>query len=252
MTEQDQTTPTVDASDTLPADFNLDDWINGGSVTRRSIDIYSRPDLYAEYEELERRLQNALARAQVDEASLADTEDEELVALRNAIQENYDAWIASKSTWRVRALDVEDEIEPLQAQVPTYDDLPEFPEKAPLAPRDRAGNATKAFEERYTAWEKRRDEFTAGQADEAKALMEKRIKASDQYDLDCIALAVESIEFANGVVATGVTVEQLRKMRKGIGPQQVKRLLLAALQATTKEPTIPVPFSQTASKGDQD
>lgn len=245
MTEQDQTT------DTPTDDFNLDDWINGGSVTRRSIDIYSRPDLYAEYEELERRLQNALARAQVDEASLADTEDEELVELREAIQENYDAWLASKSTWRVRALDPEDEIAPLQETIPKYDDLPTFPEKAPVAPRDRAGNATKAFEERLAAWEKRRDEYIEGQAGEAKALMEKRVKAAEQYDLDCIALAVETIEFANGAVANGVTVEQLRKMGKGIGPQQVKRLLLAALQATTEEPTIPVPFSQTASKGDR-
>lgn len=249
MTEQ--TTPQLDADITPAADdFNLDDWINGGSVAHRSVDVYARPDLYADYEDWERRLENAKQRAHVDEASLADSEDDEIVALREEGERIYAQWVASKSTWRIRALDPETEITPLRDAIPQFDDLPKFPEKAPIPPRDHQnGKPSEAFEKRYAAWEERRDAFIESQADAAKELAEKRTKAGEQSDLEVIAAAVTTIEFANGTVTEGVTVEQLRKMKTAIGHNQVNRLLVAALQTMGAEPSIPVPFSQTSSKG---
>lgn len=241
MTEQDST----------PADFNLDDWINGGSVARRSIDIYSRPDLYADYEELERRLAIALKREGLDESSLADAEDEEIVEIRDAIEENYNAWLASKSTWRVRALDEEEEIAPLRDAIPRYDDLPTFGEKKPTAPRDHAGKPSEAYEKRLDAWQERFAAFLKEQEPAAKDLAAKRAKSIEDFHLACVAAAVESIEFPNGHVEDGVTVAHLRTMQKKIGTHQVSRLVAAAMQASGEEPDLPVPFSPTSSKGDQ-
>lgn len=249
MTKQDQTTPTLDAGEAVPVDFDLDAWLDGGSVSQRSVPIYSRPDLIADFEEWERRyaLAEERAKGQSEETSLGDTD--ELDALKGEGEEIHAKWLASKAEWRVRALDDEDEIRPITGRKPIYDDLPEFPEPEPKQPRDFGhGKPSEAYVAAHTAWRARRDAYLAEQKPAQDGLDKKRSEAEDEANLEMIAAAVVSIEFANGRTACGVTVDQLRKMRKVIGTRQVTRLLHAATLATMAEPTMPVPSSRTTSK----
>lgn len=253
MTDQDHTTPDIDLGEAVPVDFNLDDWLDGGSVSQRSIPIYSRPDLIADYEEWGRRYDAAEERAKdaIDETALGEASD--LEQLKAEGEEIYARWQASKADWRVRALDDEDEIQPIVSRKPIHPDLPEFAEPEPKQPRDFGnGKPSESYVAAHTAWKARRDAFLEAQKPEQDALDKKRSEADDDANLEMIATAVVSIEFANGVTASGVTVEQLRRMRKSIGARQVQRLLNAATLATIAEPTMPVPSSRTTSRGAQD
>lgn len=250
MTEQDQQDITQDVADLIPADFDLDAWIGGAAVAERSVAIFARPDLVATMEEWTRRYDIAekQAKAAGDEASLAD--DDELAALREEGERIHAEWMASKADWRVRALDEEEEMFPIVRAAPVYPDLPAFDEPEPKAPRDHAGSTpSAAYLKAHAAWVERRDAFLAAQKPEQDALNRKRQAAQDEVNLNLIATAVVSITFANGAVTQGVTVDQLRKMRTKLGTQQVKSLLDAASLATLEEPSIPVPFSRSDSKG---
>lgn len=236
-----------------PVDFNLDDWINGGSVGHRSVEIFSRPDLQADMQEYVRRIEEAKRRAKAAGEDSALGDRDEVRALERAAEKVYDEWMASKGDWRIRALDVEDDLNPITESVPVYPDLPEFKEKAPVAPRDHEkGKPSAAYTAAFGAWEARRAAFLEAQKPEQDELNRKRTKANDEANMRMIAAAVVSITFANGQVANGVTVEQLRTMRKKIGPLQVAKLLQAAQDAIYREPVLPIPFSPSTSEDDQE
>ena len=236
-----------------PVEFDLDDWINGGSVGHRSVAIFSRPDLAADMQEYVRRIEEAKRRAKAggEDTSLGDRDEvRQLEAEAEAI---YNEWIASKGDWRIRALDVEDDLEPIQKSTPTYPDLPEFKEKPPVKPRDHEnGKPSVAYTAALDAHEARKAAFLESQREEREELEKKRIAANDEANMQIIAAAVVSITFANGHVAHGVTVEQLRKMRKKIGPLQVAKLLQAAQDAMYREPVLPIPFSPSTSEDAQE
>lgn len=252
MTEQDQTTPTLDAGDALPVDFDLDDWLDGGSVVHRSVDIYNRPDLVADYEDWQRRWSLAEDRAKTagDEQSLADADDEEAVALRAEGERIHAEWLASKSTWRVRALDQDTEVNPIAEAAPKPVTPPQFRRPQPQAPRDYAnGKPAPAYEKALEDWTKEREEFFKANEDEIKRVEKTNAEIAHNVDLAHVAAAVVSIEFPGGKTINGVTVDQLRKLEAKIGRGQFNRLLLAAIDTLRQEPTVPVPFSQTSSKG---
>lgn len=250
MTDETLNTPDLDAGEAVPVDFDLDDWIDGGSVSQRSVPIYSRPDLMADYEEWERRYKDAETRTKAGDVSLGD--EDELAALEAEGEALLKQWQASKADWRVRALSIE-EIEEIAGRAPTFPDLPKFLEPEPALPRDHStGKAPSgAWLAGKAAWTARHDAFLSEQKPEADALAKKRAAAVDETNLESIAAAVVSIDFANGAHADGVTVAQLRKMRAKIGPNQVARLIQAATLATYAEPDLSVPFSRATSKGDR-
>lgn len=240
-------------ADITPVDFTLDDWINGGSVGHRSVQIFSRPDLEADMQEYVRRIEEAKRRAKAagEDSSLGDRD--EVRTLEREAEKVYNEWMASKGDWRIRALDVEDDLNPITESVPVYPDLPAFKEPEPKAPRDHEkGKPSAAYTAALEAWEARRAAFLEAQKPEQDELNRKRTEANHEANLRMIAAAVVSITFANGAVANGVTVEQLRTMQKKIGPLQVANLLKATMDATYREPVLPIPFSPSTSEDDQE
>jgi len=246
MTEHD--TP----EQTTPAEFDLDAWINGGSVSQRSVPIYSRPDLYAQYEEWKRRYDAAEARAKRlgDEAGVG--EGSELADLEVEGERIYADWMESKATWFVRALDAA-EIDEINAAIPKADPSPRFTEKPPVEPRDHKGDKpSAAYTAAYEAWQARREAFYAEHAEEIAAAEKAQKAAIDEANLRMVAKALVRIEFAKGGATYEVTVDQLRAIRRQIGSHQILSLINAALAAFSEEPEIPAPFSRSTSRTDQD
>jgi len=213
----------------VPADFDgsaLDDWIAGGSVAKRSVVVYGRPDLFAEYEQIERDLELL-----GDDDELGGGERARLIKRRSDL---YDEWIASKSTWIIAAL-TPDQIDACKTREPALVEPAE-----PVAP-ELAKNATDAQKRSHTV---KTQEYDAALAAYEKA----RTEFNRELDLRCLAAAVERIDFADGRVAGAVTVDQLKAMRERMGDLQLTRLVMTATMATMEEPLIPAPFSHSNSE----
>lgn len=254
MTDETLNTP-ADLADAeaLPVDFDLDAWINGGSVGHRSVAIFARPDLAADMQEYVRRIEEAKRRAKAGDEDTSLGDRDEVRALEAEAERIYDEWMASKGDWRIRALDIEDDLEPIQKAMPVYPDLPAFKEKPPVAPRDHdKGKPSAAYSAVLEAYEARRAAFLEAQKPERDELEKERATANDEANMQMIAAAVVSITFANGQVVHDVTVEQLRRMRKTIGPLQVAKLLQATHDAMYREPVLPIPFSPSTSEDAQE
>lgn len=67
---------------------------------------------------------------------------------------------------------------------------------------------------------------------------------STEYALQLVAHAVVEIKFADGRTSDGVTVEQLRKMRKRLGEGQSARLVATARMAMEEQPILERPQVQ--------
>lgn len=204
----------------IPADFDLDDWIDGGAVTEHSVAIYSRPDLAAAIEDWERRRKIVKVTGGGD-ASLGEPT---LESLEEEGREIYRQWVDSKATWYVRALEPS-RIEEIHAAGKVPDaiaDLPGSPDPTALAKHEKRQA-------------KRAAEITA---------------AADEVSLHMLAESVTRIVGANGGVKEGVTVEQLRRMRERLGQRQVTSLLNAATLAVLVDPELKPDFSQATSKRD--
>lgn len=219
MTDRELSTPILEEAP-IPADFNLDDWIDGGAVTEHSVAIYSRPDLAAVIEDWERRRKIAKVTGGGD-ASLGEPT---LESLEEEGRRIYKQWIDSKATWYIRALEPSriDEIRAAGKTPEAIKDLPGSPDPAALAKHQKRQA-------------KRAEEITA---------------AVDEVNLNMLAESVIRIEGANGGVQQGVTVEQLRRMRERLGQRQVNSLLNAATLAVLVDPELKPDFSQATSKRD--
>lgn len=205
-------------SDAVPVgDDWFDSWLETGTVAQRSVNIYGRPDLFAKYEDLERRRAVA-AEVEDEEKSLGDSTltdlDEEIAAL-------YKTWQDSKTVWYIRALNPE-EIEAVRDEC-KFPDEPK-PEK----------------DEKEVAPDARREYERAVEVANTKAnkLMVSR--------------SLVKIENNDGdVVRESITPDQVGVMRGKLGDQQILRLVAAAMVAATQEVSIPVPFSRSSSKKDR-
>lgn len=239
MTDIDTT-----ASDPIPADFEgdaFDDWIGGATVSKRSVPIYGKPGLYAEYQELERE------RERIEEENKGGGEmaGSGLSKIDTRLAEIYDEWMASKSTWIVRALDG-DETKAIEAELgegPMKPDelvKPELPVKHTDTQARAHTLKMRAYEEAKPAYDEAVKEYEA---------------ANDEYvtqlNLRILAEAVERIDFANGRSRDSITVEQLQAMKKKLGERQVLKLIHASQLAHLAEPEIHAPFSQDSSETDQ-
>lgn len=214
----------MDNSEPVPVDFAnaFDDWIGGASVSSRSVAIYGKPGLYAEYQKLERELAIAESTAK-GEASIGDGAVDDVLGRMEAL---YEEWMASKSTWIVQAIS-EDKIGEIRDTVP-------FPDEPPAVADDADDAVVKAEHAK------------------ARAVFEKQFaKAQSESNMLILAAAVTRIEFAGGAVADGVTVDQLQSMKKALGSRQMLTLIQTATLASIEEPEIPSPFSRRSSKIDQ-
>ena len=185
-------------------------WLNTGTVSQRSIDIYSRPDLFAQYERLERELAVAREVEKAGDRALGHTGS---AAIEERIEALYNEWQASKMVWFIRALSGE--------ELDRISDESDFP---------------KALGENATDEEK-------------DAHHRKGREANTRSNIKSIVAAVVKIEDAEGnVVRESVTEDEMWAMRDQFGEQQVLKLVTAALVASTSEVAMPVPTSSSNSK----
>lgn len=200
----------------------FDEWISGASISKRSVLIYGKPGLYARMQDLERQHRALVDEAGAD-ATLGDTKIADLETEMNEIVAEFQA---SKSTWTVRPLS-EPQTEAITAEV---GDEP----KRPTPPRQNAPDADVAtFDRKSKAYQAASSEY------------------ADAVNLRVIAAAVESIEFADGRKADGVTLEQLQAMREALGDIQLQKLINETTLATVEEPVIAAPKSRKNSQVDQ-
>jgi hypothetical protein len=233
------------ASEPIPTDFEgdaFDDWIGGATVAKRSVAIYGKPGLYAEYQELERERE----RIEAENKAGGEMAGSGLARVDGRMAEIYDEWMESKSTWIVRALD-EDQTKAIEAELgdgPLKPD--ELVKPAPL-PAKRTEQQAKSHTLRMQEYEAAKPAY-----DEAVKEYEA---ANDEYvtklNLHIIAAAVERIDFANGRVQDSITVERLLSLKKKLGERQLLKLINASQLALLAEPEIHAPFSQDSSETDQ-
>lgn len=230
-------------SESVPADFAdaFDEWIGGATIAKRSVPIYGKPGLYAEFQDLERR-QALLESLGEDGGEFAGSESSKI---EQRMRELYDEWQASKSTWTVRAVD-SDELDELKVQEPALVE-PTPPEK-PDAPAPLPAKHDAAEAKRFTL-DTQKHRAAMDQYEAAVADYEPKAKA---YSLELayrtIAACVVKVEFADGRTIDHVTVEQVRRLRESLGERQILSLTTAAQLAALQEPEIPAPFSPRTSQ----
>ena len=233
-----------------PEEFGgaFDDWLSGATIARRSIDIYAKPALFADYERLERELDvatkaqaarrakdKAAAEAGEDEQSLEDEdvqtpEDRAVEVLEKKMARLYEEWMASKSTWTVRAL-------PKSVWRKLGEEHPAV--KAPELAKDADEPAKRAHRAAVLEWE----------------------KAADARNAAILEQAVVEIALAGGQVRTAVqdpatklieeplvTAAQLERLRMQLGEWQLIELINTSKLAATQEPVIPAPFLRSNSR----
>ena len=235
MTDTDTSVDATPAPEEFASSGALDEWIDGATVAKRSVPIYGNPGLYAEYEDLERKLSAAKLQAEVEDESLGDAGVQEVEQQMRVLLEKFRA---SKATWTVRALADED-FKAIRAAVdwPTEPKEPKEPdEKDP----EKARMLKAAHEVSMAAYEA-----------ELKEYEEQMAALGDQVNLEILAKAVCDITFADGRRSDGVTVEQLQRLRKKLGERQLLTLIQTSQRVTYEEPKVPAPFSPATTRDGQ-
>ncbi|GAA3218178.1 hypothetical protein ACFP63_08645 [Oerskovia jenensis] len=217
------------STDSTPADFDILDWIQSGTIARREVPIYNDPRLVEEYEAVEARLAeagwvetDAAPRSRDDdrsEATLGDTHTDEIAELLAQRDDIAARWEQSKSLWTVRAVS-QDEVDASFDVVPVP--------KQPLPPKqfDAAPDSVReAFLEK------------------ARLAQQAAAQAAEDRKLAVIATAVVSIVTAKGT-AEGITLDALKTLRsRPHGKQWIDRLYDAVNAATSTDTELPRPTS---------
>lgn len=227
MTEHTDPTLTDDELDVgTPVSTDDRDWFSGwleaGTVSQRSLDIYGQPDLYAEYENLDRQYQ--IAREKEKKGAERDlTETANTTRILEKMEDLYKRWMRSKTTWYIRALS-QDEIDAI---------------------RDECNFPTEP-------------EFKKGTAEDAKRKVEDKYKrdlskAQSQANFLYVSKALVKVTNPAGdIVKESITPQEVEKLREKVGDLQILRLVGAAMVASSEEPTMPVPLSPESSNSDHD
>lgn len=242
--------PDLTESQAIPADFDegdaFDDWIGGATVSKRSVPIYAKPGLFAEWEQVERDIEIAEA----EEGGGKEMGGSESSRLKARLEEIYHEWMESKSDWVVRALDEDDLKEIVEALKEEGTEEPEAlprpvePKPLPAKHSDQQGKAHTLATNEYDA---AKVEYDAALPDHQKAVS----AYADELNFRIIAVAVDRITFASGRVQNEINVAQLRKLKKTLGERQLLKLIEASQLAMFQEPEIHAPFSRDSSEDDQ-
>lgn len=243
MTEQTPETPDLE-NEVVPADFDdaFGDWIAGAALTKRSVTIYGRPDLAAEFQALERE-KAVLDEAEVGESSMGG--NERIGEIDQAMTELYDQWQASKSEWIVQDISASiDQVNEAVGPVPT---APERPEEPKLS-KGATDMQKRAHTEAMKRHAKAQGAYDAELRDYEKAAQ----KWNEEYALHFLAHAVVEVRFPDGRTSDGIGVDQLRTMRARLGERQLRALQDAARHAMTEEPVISAPFYAADSPATQE
>lgn len=203
----------------------FDDWLESGTVRQVEVEIQNDPAVVDEYEALQKRRDEVEKAPETIERAVGDPDPmAEFDAAEQALMER---WEAGKSTWTLRALNV-DETDAIIAANPLRDQPKRLPDNAPEAAR------------------KKRDAEIAAWLKEAEAVeLSRRI--------DMIAKSLVSIKTPKGSKSS-ITPEQLHAMyKKPYGSGRISKLFNeGVVPATQGEVQMPRPKSRELSTSDPD
>lgn len=213
--------------DLIEDDFDFDDWLATGTVTRRSVELHNRGDLVAQHDELERRLTVAEANEKGGgggERSLGVPAGESVAAVLAEMETLYEQWQAAGILVTVRGLE-ESEVRAIHEECPD-----------PAVPALLAGEVPEPGTPEH-------DERIATQ----KVWLEERDRVVEERNLRSIALAVVEVR-QGGRVRRSMSVAQARALRQGPhGKASTAKLIQAVASATTGDVDVPRPTSRPAS-----
>lgn len=220
-------------SEALDVDFDdaFDAWLEGGHVARRSVVIYSKPHLYAEFQDLERRMRGLVAALGKD----VSQSDPEMEALEADYERVYEQWMASKSTWYVHQLSPED-TKLVTASIPVLEALPKDASDAAKATRARKVEAEQNELNLRTV-----------------AVATLQLKIGDKViDLPPISKVDEDDPATMKKALKDVEriVSKLRGMVRTIGDDGVLKII-EAIALAGRDDEIPAPKSRKPSESDQ-
>lgn len=185
-------------------------WLDSGTVAQRSVEIYGRPDLFAQFEALERRLSVAKEVEESGDKMLGDTGVDTIEA---ELEELYKQYQASKTTWYMRALS-STEFDKIKDDCGFPDDLD-----------DEASDKAKRAHAKATE------------------------KANTKANREVVSRSLVKVENPKGdTVKDTITPAEVEHLQAQLGDSQILRLVAAAMVAMTQEVSIPVPLSRKNSK----
>ena len=201
----------LNVGEPVPAgDDWFDAWLNTGTVAQRSVEIYGRPDLFAEFEALERQLSVAKEIEESGDKVLGDTGVD---TIEKKMEDLYAEWQKSKTTWFIRAL-TSSEVEKIKDDCGFPDELPDDADKDARKEHDKAVEA-----------------------------------ANTKANHEMVARALVKVQNPSGdTVKDSITPAEVAVLQKKLGDTQILRLVAAAMVAMTQEVSIPVPLSLKNSK----
>lgn len=223
------------ASTPIDVDFDdaFDAWIEGGAVAQRSVVIYGKPQLYAQFQDLERQMTNLTAAIGKD----GTQGDSAMAELEGQYQALYDEWMAAKSTWYVHALSDDDKTL-VRNGIPDFDRLPADATDADKAKRSREIEAAQVEANLRTV-----------------AVGTLRIDlAGTTLQLPPITKVIDGDDASKKQAMKDVDriVHKLRAMVRKIGDEGVLKLLTAIAEAAETQVDLPAPKSRKRSESAQD
>lgn len=239
------------------AGLDILDWIQSGTVARRTVTIYNDPALADEMERLDAEYQKALIEEDAAAGERTVSERPHSEELLEQMQDVYDRWQASKAEWTVEALSP-DTINEVTDLVPN-EPRPVGPQP-PAEPKDesRSGNPEKRalykqameyYQADLAAFEVAHQEWSEGPYQD---WLRAQAAVTDERNLHLIAAAVISVVTPRGT-ASEVSVDALRAWKaKPHGKQNLSRLLEAVDDITLNEVQVPSPKSLRGSANSPD
>lgn len=214
-----------------PLDFDddaLDDWIDGGGITKHIVVMHGKPHLAAEAESLEDDIR--LATARNGEGNGEELAGGEVGKLRRRLQEVYDEWAASRTRWTVTAITDKVIDEATAATVEALGDEPVPPNEpakgAPQSKHDDYKAKLDRYEKKHRVWQ-------------------------SHQNAELVRLVVEQIEFADGRRARIASADQVLRMKETFGPHQIVKIIEVARTSAVFSPELKAPFSPSTSPDDQ-
>lgn len=188
----------------------FDSWLNTGTVAQRSVEVYGRPDLFAEFESLDRQLSVAREVEESGDKVLGASGAE---TIEQKMEDLYAEWQKSKTTWFIRALTA--------AEIDKIKDDCGFP----------ADLADDADEKAQKTYQKAAD------------------KANTKANHEMVARSLVKVQNPAGeTVKESIKPAEVAQLQARLGDTQILRLVAAAMVAMTQEVSIPVPLSRKNSK----
>lgn len=223
-------TTSPDDQPIIPADFDdtaLDDWIDGGEIAKHAITMHGKPNLAAEFEQVDAELKRAIARAGDDAGELAGGE---VGKLRRRLDAIYTEWDKSRSVWIVRAITDQ-----------TVDDADDATVEAmgaePTPPKEPAKGSPQSKHDEYAS---------------KLAKHEKKLEAwQNRQKAELIMRLVERIELGDGRVTRITSADQVLRMKERYGEHQIMRILQIGHAGRMLSPELKAPFSSASSPDDQ-